>query len=161
MTVDTCTSRISSHWRFFRLHFERIVHLLKATLCVHTQQARKQWDEQACKDFLLDKTHTVRLQWLDREDVLTIEQPWYPQSSQPAQFPVRISLEHGGRNVMPFAPAGCMYTSSRAPFFASPSARLMNGFQSGKVEKSVRSCHTRSADASISISARISFLNIL
>ena len=47
-----------------------------------------------------------------------------------------------------------MWTFSRAPTLASPEMLLINGFHSGKASKSVKTCHTPSADDSITISLR-------
>src|SRR3989442_12234989 len=61
-----------------------------------------------------------------------------------------------GRNRIPRVPDAPRNTSSREPTCAFPRIRRMNGFQSGNRSKSVRTSHTLSAGASISMSVRSS-----
>ena len=56
-----------------------------------------------------------------------------------------------GLKVIGLEPGAPSTTSSRAPFRASPSALLMNGFQSGNAPKSVRIDQTRSRGAAMSM----------
>src|SRR2546425_245095 len=61
-----------------------------------------------------------------------------------------------GRNRIGRVPDAPRRTSSREPTCALPWIRRMNGFQSGNLSKSIRTAHTSSACASISISVRSS-----
>src|SRR5436309_10602004 len=61
-----------------------------------------------------------------------------------------------GRNRIPRVPDAPRNTSSREPTCAFPRIRRMNGFQSGNRSKSVRTSHTRSTGASITMSVRSS-----
>src|SRR5712692_5073888 len=59
-----------------------------------------------------------------------------------------------GRNRIGRVPVAPMSTSSREPTCIFPWIRRMNGFHSGNLSKSVRTSHTRSTGASLSISVR-------